>query len=606
MALQIFHSDRDSGGSKETEESNAGSNSDDDKPHQQSVMDRTTVLPNLHSPELSASQQQPPPPPPSPHSSPVRREGPGKLEDALVPRFECATAILQHSYFERICGVRSTSFENDEQFQANLGLVDDPTVQESIECVFASQLEDGLDLWDDDEGDDYRHNSSVMSRTDLMRVDEYSERSKEDLVSPAELQQSRMNRNDRKDSVSFTMTETRKRYEQASLVYVGTYDPTIEDDEFAKIQHGGSTPDDPMPCPCTCNKLPQMDPKDWPQAPLLLRPTPGSGTRVKAVRYSNSKKDPLWVPGSHLIWSDRLAKNWGKLSEEQPHYPCCERCVNLPINNGNEEPGHSLVIDFESDLFEGTLLLRMRFSEGTTPDPYNDDKGYFKGMNRRYQACVRGRFKKAMPFTEMVTGFRFDRRCGKLPAKWILRGGLKVLSFFAPQLDAKLEGDRPHSLTPLGSTPQCIAVDNNDEGLYSLEGVHEEPVEADRTLFGESYAAPTSLLRAKMRKKVFDKLFVQRSQNPMTDPSKVYTFEFLQHLFNFQDFSIELGSMLGSVHLKDVLDGQPLQIMAAHGEQSLWSFDIWHECLWEEAVKHHREGDTTTRDRDDEALCGDE
>ena len=52
---------------------------------------------------------------------------------------------------------------------------------------------------------------------------------------------------------------------------------------------------------------------------------------------------------------------------------------------------------------------------------------------------------------------------------------------------------------------------------------------------------------------------------------------------------MELGSMLGSVDLKDLLDGQPLQIMAAHGDQRLWSFDIWHEKLWADAQKHERD-----------------
>ena len=61
-----------------------------------------------------------------------------------------------------------------------------------------------------------------------------------------------------------------------------------------------------------------------------------------------------------------------------------------------------------------------------------------------------------------------------------------------------------------------------------------------------------------MRKKAFDKLYAEKSLFPKTNPSKIYTFEFLQHLFNFQEFSIELGSMLGSIHLEDILDGQPL------------------------------------------------
>jgi hypothetical protein len=206
-------------------------------------------------------------------------------------------------------------------------------------------------------------------------------------------------------------------------------------------------------------------------------------------------------------------------------------------------------------------------------------------MNRRYQALIRGRFKKNIPLTELVAGFQFNRPCGKLPPKWILRGGLKVLSFFAPQLDAKFEGDRPYSLTPLGSTPQSIAVDPEENDL--LEGVREEPTDARRTLLGEKSLATSSLQRARVRKRNFDKLFVQKATEPKADLSKVYTFEFLQHLFNFQEFSIELGSMLGSVRLEEVLDGQPLQVMAAHGDQPLWSFDIWHESLWEKARQHH-------------------
>lgn len=164
-----------------------------------------------------------------------------------------------------------------------------------------------------------------------------------------------------------------------------------------------------------------------------------------------------------------------------------------------------------------------------------------------------------------------------------------------------MDVDRPASLSPLGSTPQSIIVDDNcrsrrsseENGKKSLmtplEDVRIEPLEAHRSILGESFKGETSLQRARMRKKLFDKLYVLKTKNPKTDPNKIYTFEFLQHLFNFQDFSIELGSMLGSVELEDMLDGQPLQIMAAHGDQPLWSFDLWHECLWERALYHDQQ-----------------
>jgi hypothetical protein len=381
----------------------------------------------------------------------------------------------------------------------------------------------------------------------------------------------------RLDRNSTSISQNKQRYQQASLVYVGTFDPSIPASEKPM-----DNDNDPLPCACAQSDLPSCHPKDWPQAPLLLRPSPGSGTRVKGVRLSDSH-EYMWEPGSHLSWQEALANEWDRPFEARPNYACCEKCAILPINSGNEEIGKALVIDFESDLFQGSLMLRLRFAEGTTPEPYDDNKGYFRGMNRRYQAVIRGRFKKNIPLTELVTGFQFNRPCGKLPAKWVLRGGMKVISFFAPQLDAKLEGDRPHCLTPLGSTPQSVSVETQEWDL--LDGIREEPVLPDRTLLGTASLAAASVHRARHRKKAFDKLVVHKSKEPRTDPSKIYTFEFLQHLFNFQDFSIELGSMLGSVHLEETLDGQPLQIMAAHGKQPLFSFDVWHECLWEKAQK---------------------
>jgi hypothetical protein len=635
-------------------------------------------------------------------------------ESTAVHKAHCtATSILHHSYLpvlETLCGVPHpdtyrdnsnkklilspsdrknkddlrnryyTQHPNNNEASSCLRIPEDPTVQESIECIFASQLEDGLKLWDeeyDDDDDDNDMNDAKRSNRNggshveddilghrsfetLEQVRTSSSSRDGLLVSPSVVQQSRMNRKDRKDSsksLFANMSQTKKRYEQASLVYVGTFDPNVNNIDNPNISHDGcldastvysNLPVDPLPCSCATSFLPSVEPKDWPQAPLALRPTPGRGTKIKAIRFSNSNSnnnsnshsaEPLWVPGSHLTWSQRLQQHWSNETEQeqrrkrdqQPHYACCEKCVLLPINNGNEAPGESLVIDFESELFEGSFLLRLRHSEGTTPEPYDDNAGYFKGMNRRYQACVRGRFKKVLPFTELTTGFRLDRKFGKLPSKWVLKGALKVVSFFAPQLDIKLEGvTKPYSITPLGSTPQCINVDDENENennsflkpkefsgcsnsrdgiddenqnenqfepntvehsnarMNLFEGIRVESSEAHRSVLGIGVEATetTSLQRAKMRKKTFDKLYAQKAQEPKTDPSKIYTFEFLQHMMNFQEFSIDLGNVMGSLKLEEMMDGQPLPIMACHGDQYLWSFDVWNECLWEQAKKH--------------------
>jgi len=163
-----------------------------------------------------------------------------------------------------------------------------------------------------------------------------------------------------------------------------------------------------------------------------------------------------------------------------------------------------------------------------------------------------------------------------------------------------MHGSRPFSLTPLGSTPQSLSVldvdDKTSKTDAHMENPLEEPTDASQTLLGKASTASSTMQRARYRKKKFDHVFSLRAQEPMTDPNKVYTFEFLQHLLSFDDFEVHLGSIMGTLQLKDILDGQPMQIMASHRHPSpnqpnavhnrLWCFDIWHEMLIADAKKH--------------------
>jgi Protein of unknown function (DUF1769) len=520
---------------------------------------------------------------------------------------DVATALCNSGYHDSCSGSRR---RNDYSYHHRLS--DDPTVQESIECVFSSsssQLEaqeGGLPtmLFQNDEKrqpdaslkDDDEHGQNVGDNDD------------DDLVAPSVLQQCML---PNRSAAAMAMRSTKKKsarreYESSSrfVHVVGTAcDPPCESSSIspckaATAQEPAATTTTcrlsdaqslPRDCPCCHQTTPILDRERWPQFPLLLRPTPGSGTRVTAIRTINKT---LWDvnqdgPCSNLTWPSALHQLWGSsvndnskvnevVSENHHMEVMCPQCMILPINNGNEEPGEALLTDFESDLFIGTLLLRMRHVEGTTREKYNDDKGYFKGVNRRYQAVIRGRFKQQIPLTQCLTGFQLDRPCGKLPPKWIMNGSLKVLSFFAPQLQANLDGERPSSLTPLGSTPQVLAVhDESDPNTTPLEGVHSEPVMNHHTLLGRASDAASSFARARLRKKQFDKLFIQNSATPMTNLSKVYTFEFLQHLF-------QVMALLrhDDKNNNDGGDGTT--------GQRLWSFDVWHESLIDQALQNEK------------------
>ncbi len=337
-----------------------------------------------------------------------------------------------------------------------------------------------------------------------------------------------------------------------------------------------------------CNSSLPPHPEKWPQRPLLLRPTPGAGMNIRGVRYSSSK---IYLP-----------------QYEEVQY--------LPINNGSEAKGKCLVIDFESDLFIGTACLRLknaRMSACAGDGSSNDlpSPNYFDNKKRTFQAIIRGRFKKRIPMSECVTGQMFTRPAGTLPPRLIVKAAVLLMSHLAPQLQSRLEGDCPRFLSPLCSTAQTAyrrkRQQNTDDADGDLEDELQEP----------HPSAPSSLIQSlpqssmenrptlfdtdnkaciKKRKKAFDKLFSTGSVEPSFCPQSEYCFEFFQHLILFDKFALDFPKPVGQHSLKKMLNGQPLQMLAMHQKQKeknkpeelkrLWSFDIWHESLYEDATNN--------------------
>jgi len=206
---------------------------------------------------------------------------------------------------------------------------------------------------------------------------------------------------------------------------------------------------------------------------------------------------------------------------------------------------------------------------------------------------------------------------------------------FAPQLQANFDGAAlrnvrgPSFISPLGSTPQVVVVQEpcndgarqNDfyhryRANQSLESSLEEPIHEKNTLVGqyklqcktpkqpELSLTTQPLIRANIRKKLYDRLYSKSDESIVFTPGKVYTFEFLQHLVNFTNFTLDL-SFGGNIALCDVLNGQPLRTMGAYFQVNnevsstqnghikpkndlhyLWSFDIWHQGLYKDYVSN--------------------
>mmetsp|Transcript_11183 Transcript_11183/g.14112 ORF Transcript_11183/g.14112 Transcript_11183/m.14112 type:complete len:219 (+) Transcript_11183:1-657(+) len=212
--------------------------------------------------------------------------------------------------------------------------------------------------------------------------------------------------------------------------------------------------------------------------------------------------------------------------------------------------------------------------------------------------------------TECVTGQIFNKPV-RTPSPYITNGAVKLVKFFAPRLQVNINCLTPMAISPLGSTPQSIQVDECSqsvvEGREKFRAINtiitdqNEPSASSRQLIHHANKSlKSSMARAKGRKKAFDKLCSINDKTKTFEAGKVYTFEFLQHLVNFDTFEINLGSILGTIKLSQMMNGQPLNIMAAHqyhledsagnscntatviGDymfEKLWCFDLWHESL---------------------------
>lgn len=199
---------------------------------------------------------------------------------------------------------------------------------------------------------------------------------------------------------------------------------------------------------------------------------------------------------------------------------------------------------------------------------------------------------------------------GNLPSKWALRAAVKVAGVFSPRMDADLECEHPRILSPLCSSAQTIIVSrrsNNSGGGTSTRieaPLKEPPTSSESSLVKDICKSSTTnhnkhatINPTQQRKSLFDDMYdahtdssSQANSNSTVcfDPNAEYTFEFLQHLIDYNDLSLDLGKIIGKVKLSGGLRGQPARFVSVVKKRRhvnptpdnldfLWSFDIWHK-----------------------------
>ena len=247
---------------------------------------------------------------------------------------------------------------------------------------------------------------------------------------------------------------------------------------------------------------------------------------------------------------------------------------NFKVDGVGEEEAVPIGIPvaFESDLFEGKLLIRVRDLE--TSENVNADKEYFHGRKRLNQYVVQGKFKKEIHMRNVLFGGEYKDKLKMAPPAWFERIMLRVFRRINPGLFMKLTGDKPYVLGNILGGAQVVRADAPGKEPDITSPVLEENNEAFQTyLKNGKQKFPTT---KEARRKFFGNS-KNIEENMVFDTNSVYTFEQYDNLVDFEGNKLLILSH--KFDIETIMGKEPFQIMAKDTESGkhLWSFQFWHE-----------------------------
>eukprot|EP00300_Choanocystis_sp_HF-7_P011892 c17656_g1_i3.p1 GENE.c17656_g1_i3~~c17656_g1_i3.p1 ORF type:complete len:279 (-),score=65.53 c17656_g1_i3:518-1354(-) len=232
------------------------------------------------------------------------------------------------------------------------------------------------------------------------------------------------------------------------------------------------------------------------------------------------------------------------------------------------------VVPFETELFQGSILARLK----TTPGA----EQYFAGKRRVSSTVIQGRFKQALPFSDVVMGQQFDKPVSR-PSPWIVRAGLAVMRTLAPTLEVQLDNNSAHFVSPLVALAQTIHIAADNEPVPALH-VGMDFEENVKHLGGKFAHKTTTFSQRKSHYHTSKNLTPQPMAQQGGDcpaafefsPEFTYTFDFYQDLFSPNTFVFRILGM--NFEVQRLIGQQPLLTMAKSKrlQKDLWRFEYWH------------------------------
>jgi len=270
--------------------------------------------------------------------------------------------------------------------------------------------------------------------------------------------------------------------------------------------------------------------------------------------------------------------------KETTEWPNCPAyfCAHPEVHTKDYSPGEALPlgvpINFESDLFKGSIFLRLR--SNASPDNKAEHTAYFNGKKRLWQVVIQGHFKEELDVSNLLIGDFYEKPLTGIPKGGIMKMYQKFMEVLSPGIVMDMTSDKPKILTPFGSA-QKMRIDlpgNEPEITIAVGNVQEDT----SLLLGKEFSSPNS---TKSRRKYLSK--PKNSSNYKVNPAHVYTLEFYDHSMNFGTY---YQHMFGNakIDMVDSMNGQALAFcLFTRDKRIVWKFPLWHERLIKDMMKKH-------------------
>jgi len=243
-------------------------------------------------------------------------------------------------------------------------------------------------------------------------------------------------------------------------------------------------------------------------------------------------------------------------------------------------------IDFETDLFKGKILLRVRnIDPKTVPKSHTE---YFEGRKRLMNHVVQGQFKQSgLKMSDVWIGDVYEKPY--VMPNFVARFVIPFFQRLSPGLimdftASSSKNDNNKVIILMAGGSQTLSVNQpGSEPDITCRDLCEDTA----LLLGGGESNSTTTAKPQLRRKLFRKKKIASKYE--YDPNLVYTFNFYDDVIDFESCSVHMGK-LGTHSLEKSMNGNPFSLTAQTTDgREIFRFNIFHELL----VKYKQEEDET-------------